>query len=324
MKAITYDTYGPPDVLKSVELEMPTPADNEVLVKIQATSVTTGDYRARSLDMPAGFGLIGRLVFGVFGPRHKVLGTEFAGEIVAIGKAVKQFNIGDAIFAYPGAALGGYAQYAVLAEDKAIARKPANLTSQEAVALSFGGATALNFLRDKAGIKPGDKVLINGASGGVGTAAVQLAKHFGAEVTGVCSTANLDLVRSIGADIVVDYTSEDFSRNGQSYDIILDTTGTLSYAGAEKSLKTNGRFLMVAGSLGQMLKMIFARKKDGKKGIAGYAPELAEELRFLAHLAETGAYRPVIDRCYSMDKIVEAHAYVDTGRKRGNVVIAVD
>lgn len=323
MKAVTYTKYGAPNVLKLTQLSKPIPKDNEVLVKIHATSVTTGDQKARSLDMPRGFGLIGHLVFGIFAPRRETLGTEYAGKIVAVGQSVTRFNVGDDVFAYPGACFGGYAEYATIAEDQAIALMPASLTYKEAAGLSFGAATALNFLRDKAGIKSGDKVLINGASGGVGTAAVQIAKYFGAHVSGVCSTGNMDLVRSIGADSVIDYTREDFSWQADAYDIILDTTGTLSYKSTQKALRTGGRFLMVSGDFPQLLSMIFATKTDGQKGIAGYAPEKADDLKFIAELVEAGQFSPVIDRCYSLGQIQKAHAYVDTGCKRGNVVISV-
>ncbi|WP_306261613.1 NAD(P)-dependent alcohol dehydrogenase [Pararhizobium sp. IMCC21322] len=324
MKAVIYKQYGAPDVLKLSQVTKPTPKDNEVLIKIYATSVTTGDQKARSLDLPRGYGLIGRLVFGTFAPRRKILGTEYAGRIVAVGQSVTRFKIGDDVFAYPGAKFGGYAEYATIAEGAAIALMPASSSYKEAAGLSFGGATALNFLRDKAGIQSGDKVLINGASGGVGTAAVQIAKYFGAHVSGVCSAGNMDLVRSIGADSVIDYTQEDFSWQENAYDIILDTTGTLTYKSAQKALRTGGRFLMVSGDLPQLLSMIFATKTDGKKGIGGYAPEKAEELKFIAELVEAGQFSPVIDRCYPLDQIQKAHAYVDTGRKKGNVIISVD
>ncbi|MEH6726482.1 MAG: NAD(P)-dependent alcohol dehydrogenase [Hyphomicrobiales bacterium] len=323
MKAITYKKYGAPDVLTPEQVPTPTPKDNEVLVKIQATSVTAGDQKARSLDLPRGYGLVGRLVFGILAPRHQILGTELAGRIVAVGRKVTRFKIGDDVFAYPGARLGGYAEYIALPEDAAIALMPSQLSYKEAAGLSFGPATALNFLRDKGGIQSGEHVLIVGASGGVGTAAVQLAKYFGAHVTGVCSTSNIDLVRSIGADEVIDYTREDFSQMGADYDIILDTTGTVSYQSAQKALRSGGRFLMVSGDLPQLLSMSFATKRDGKKGIAGYAPEKAEELAFLAELVEAGHFFPVIDRCYPLDEIQDAHAYVDTGRKKGNVIISV-
>lgn len=324
MKAITYKNYGTPDVLKLEHVVKPNPKDNEIRVKIYATSVTTGDQKARSLDLPRGFGLVGRLVFGVLAPRRKILGTEFAGKIEAIGPGVSRFKVGDDVFAYPGAGFGGYAEYAVIAEDKAIALMPENMSYKEAAVLSFGAGTALTFLRDKAGIQDGDKVLIVGASGSVGTAAIQLAKYFGAHVTGVCSAGNLDLVSSIGADDVIDYTLEDFTQIGVKFDIILDTTGSVSYQRAQKALKKGGRFLMVAGDLPALLAMTFTKKTDGQKGIAGYAPENADDLALIAELAKSGRFRPVIDRCYSLEQIQDAHAYVDSGRKRGNVVICME
>ena len=210
MKAVVYTKYGPPNVVALAEVPKPAPKVHEVLIRIHATTVTTGDWRARSLEMPPGFGLLARLVFGVFGPRKSILGTELAGEIEAVGKAVTRFKPGDQVFAFTGASYGCHAEYRTISEAGMIALKPANLSFEEAAALSFGGTTALSFLQGKGGIKRGDKVLIVGASGGVGTAAVQIAKHFGAKVTGVCSTANLELVRSIGADKVIDYTKEDF------------------------------------------------------------------------------------------------------------------
>ncbi len=323
MKAIVYHRYGQPDVVALAEVPKPTVGDREVLIRIHASTVTTADWRARSLSLPPGFGLMGRLVFGIFGPRKPILGTELAGEVEAVGKVVTRFKAGDQVFAFAGASYGCHAEYRTMAEDGLIARKPANLSFEEAAALSFGGTTALNFLRDKGGIKPGDSVLIVGASGGVGTAAVQIAKHFGAEVTGVCSTANLELVRSIGADRVIDYTSEDFAKSGQTYDIILDTTGTTSSSRCENALKPGGRLLLVLGSFAQSLGMDQPPKASGKKVIAGVPAPSVEDLQLLARLAETGEYKPVIDRIYPLEKAAEAHAYVDTGRKRGSVVVSV-
>lgn len=324
MKAVIYKRYGGPQVLAFEELPTPVPKDNEVLVKVHATSVTAGDQRARSLSLPRGYGLIGRLVFGFFAPRQRILGSEFAGRIIAIGKDVTRFAVGDDVFAYPGARFGGYAEYATLSEDAALAHMPEQLSYKEAVGLSFGPSTALNFLRDKGGIRPGDKVLISGASGGVGSAAVQLAKHFGADVTGVTSTGNIDLVRSIGADRVIDYTQENVLSSDALYDIILDTTGTMDFRTAQVALLADGRFLMVSGDLPQLLSMLLARKNNDKKGVGGYAPESADELKFIAELAAAGQFRPVIDRCYALEEIQTAHAYVDTGRKKGNVIITVD
>jgi NADPH:quinone reductase-like Zn-dependent oxidoreductase len=323
MKAITYNTYGPPSVVSLAEVPKPAPKDNEVLIRIRATTVTTGDWRARSLEMPAGFGLLGRLVFGVFGPRKPILGTELAGVVEGVGKAVTRFKVGDEVFAFPGASYGSHAEYRTMAEDGLIALKPANFSFEEAAALSFGGTTALGPLRDRAGIKPGDKVLVVGASGGVGTAAVQIAKHFGAEVTGVCSTANVELVRAIGADKVIDYAKADFAKLGETWDIILDTTGTAPYARCESVLKPGGRLIVVLGSFAQALGIGRPSKASGKKVIAEVSAIRVEDLHYLARLAEAGEFKPVIDRSYPLEHAAEAHAYVDTGRKRGNVVLMV-
>ncbi|MDB5538513.1 MAG: NAD(P)-dependent alcohol dehydrogenase [Devosia sp.] len=323
MKAIVYHRYGSPDVVSLAEVPKPVPKDNEVLIRIYASTVTTGDWRARSLDLPAGFGFMGRLVFGVFGPRQPILGTELAGEIEAVGRAVTRFKTGDQVFAFPGGKYGGHAEYRTMPEDGMIALKPANLSFEEAAALSFGGTTALAFLRDLAGIKAGDKVLVVGASGGVGTAAVQIARSFGAIVTGVTSTSNLELVRSIGADNVIDYTKEDFSQSGDSWDIILDTTGTAPFARSERVLKPGGRLLVVLGSLAQAMGIGRPAKASGKTVIAAVPKITVEHMQFLAKLAEAGRFKPVIDRGYPLENAAEAHAYVDTGRKRGNVVLTV-
>ena len=320
MKAITYIKYGPPNVLRLKEVPKPTPKDNEVLIKIQATTVTSGDRRVRSLDMPVGFGLIARLVFGVLRPRQPILGTELAGEIESVGKDVKKFKVGDQVFAFSGASMGCHAEYKCVPEEGAVALKPPNLTYDEAAALSFGGTTALDFFR-RGKLQSGEKVLINGASGGVGTAAVQLAKHFGADVTGVCSTANVELVRSLGANHVIDYTKEDFTQNGETYDVIVDTVGTAPFSRSKGSLKERGRLLLVLSGLPAMLQIPWVSMTSSKKVIAGPATERAEDLRFLAKLAEAGEFKPVIDRRYPFEQIAEAHRYVDTGRKRGNVVI---
>ena len=323
MLAIEYEKYGLPDVLKVRDVPKPVPGNTEILVKVHATSVTSGDRLARSLDMPAGFGLIGRLVFGVFGPRRHILGTEFAGEVEAVGGQVTGFKPGDEVFAFPGAGFGGYAQYAIIGQDKAIALKPASLSYSQAVALSFGGGTALNFLRDKGEIKRDDRVLVVGAAGNVGSAAVQLARYFGAHVTGVCHTDNLEMVQSIGADEVIDYTSADFTMTGDTYDIILDTSGTATYRKCEGSLKDNGRLLLVTANLWQLLGMVFTSKKRGKKGIGGYAPERVEDLMFLASLAEKGKFRPYIGKQFPLEHAAKAHAFFERGHKEGSIVITV-
>lgn len=323
MKAVVYEKYGPPDVVHLAEVPKPAPKRNEVLIRIHATTVSTADWRARSLEMPAGFGLLGRLVFGVFGPRKPVLGTELAGVVEAVGEAVTRFKVGDEVFAFPGASYRCHAEYRAMPEDGLIALKPAKVSFEAAASLSFGGTAALNFLRDKARIKRGERVLVVGASGGVGSAMVQVAKHFGAEVTGVCSTSNVELVRSIGANHVIDYTQEDFATTGQTYDIIVDTTGTAPYSRCENVLKPGGRLVVVLGSFAQAMGMGRPSKQSGKTVIAVVATARVEDLQLLARLAETGEFKPVIDRSYPLEDAVEAHAYVDTGRKRGSVVMSV-
>jgi NADPH:quinone reductase-like Zn-dependent oxidoreductase len=322
MKAIVYHRYGGPNVVALAEVPKPTPRDNEVLIRIHATTVTTGDWRARSLDLPGGFGFLGRPVFGMFGPRQPILGTELAGVVEAIGKAVTRFKIGDEVFAFTGARMGCHAEYRAIAEDSLIALKPANLSFEQAAALSFGGTTALAFLT-KGGVKQGDNVLIVGASGSVGTAAVQIATHLGANVTGVCRGANADLVRSLGASAVIDYSREDFALSGATYDVILDTTGTASIGRVEGSLKPGGRLLAVLGSFAQAIGAVRPSKGSRKKIIAEVAAVRPEDLQTLATLAEAGDFVPVIDRSYPLERAADAHAYVDTGRKRGNVVLSV-
>lgn len=322
MQAIVHHRYGGPEVLALAEVPRPVPRDNEVLIRILATTVTSGDWRARSLSLPGGFGWMGRPVFGLFGPRQPILGTELAGVVETIGRKVTRFRPGDEVFGFPGAAYGCHAEYRTMAEDGLIALKPARLSFEAAAALSFGGTTALDALR-KAGIRPGDQVLVVGASGSIGTAAVQLARHFGAVVTGVSSTANLELVRSLGATRVIDYTAEDFAAAGASWDIIVDTTGTAPYARCAGVLKPGGRLVVVLGTLRDALGIGRPGKASGKRVIAGVVRPKPEDLRLLAQLAESGAYLPVIDRSYALRDVPEAHAYVDTGRKRGNVVVRV-
>ncbi len=322
MKAIVYEKYGPPEVLQLKEIEKPTPKDNEVLIKIHATTVTSGDWRMRSLNVPTGFRLIMRLVLGFSKPRKPILGTELAGVVESVGKDVRQFKAGDSVFAFSDATMGCHAEYKCMPEDGAMAFKPANLTYDEAAALSFGGTTALDFFR-KGKLQRGEKVLVNGASGGVGTAAVQLARHFGAEITGVCSTANMELVRSLGAHHVIDYTKEDFTQKGATYDVIIDTVGTTPLSRSKASLKDGGRLLMILAGLPDMLKIPWMSMTGNKKIIAGPATGGAEDLRFLAALAEAGEFKPIIDRRYPFEQIAEAHRYVDSGRKKGNVIITL-
>jgi NADPH:quinone reductase-like Zn-dependent oxidoreductase len=325
MKAIVYHEYGPADVLKLAEVAKPTPKDNEVLIKVHAATVTAGDVNARGFTfVPPGFGLISRLAFGYRHPRKAILGVEVAGEIEAIGKDVTLFKQGDQVFGSTGTQLGAYAEYVCLPEDAALVHKPAHTTFEEAASVPFGATTALYFLRDIAKLHAGQKVLVIGASGGVGVFAVQLAKYYGAEVTGVCSTANLELVKSLGADKVIDYTTEDFTRNGETYDVIFDIVpGRASFAHDKVALKPNGLYLAGAGGLKEFAQMAWAGLTGGKKVVAGMAPDRKKDLVFLTPLLEAGKIRAVIDRRYPFEQTAAAHRYVDTGRKKGSVVITI-
>jgi NADPH:quinone reductase-like Zn-dependent oxidoreductase len=322
MRAITYSQFGSPEVLELREIPKPVPKNREVLIKVRATTATAGDWRARTRHLPKGFGLVGRLFFGVSRPRQPILGSELSGDVDSVGSAVRTFKAGDQVFAFTGARLGYYVEYKCMPEGGALALKPATLSYEETAAMPYGGTTALAFLR-KAKIRSGDNVLINGASGGVGSAAVQLAKYFGAHVTGVCGTGNVEMVRSIGADTVIDYTKEDFTRTGEAYDIIVDTAGTAPFSRSKGSLRKGGRLLLVLATLPDMLQIPWVSMTGSTRVIAGPVGGGAEELRFLAGLAESGRFRPVIDRRYPFDRIVEAHRYLDTGRKRGTVVVTV-
>ncbi len=322
MKAVVYERYGPPDVLQLKEVATPIPKENEILIRVRATTVTAADRRVRSREMPAGFGVMAPLAYGISKPRQPILGTEIAGVVEATGQRVTKFKVGDQVFAFPGASLGGYAEYRCMPEDGPVAEKPENLTYGEAAALSFGGTTALYFLR-KGNLQRGERVLVNGASGGVGTAAVQLAKHLGAEVTGVCSTTNVEMVKSLGADHVIDYTKDDFTQNGKTYDMIVDTVGTAPFSRCKGSLTEQGRLLLVLAGLSEMLAIPWISLTSRRKVIAGMAPERAEDLLYLAKLAAAGEFKPFIDRSYPFEQIAEAHRYIDTGRKRGNVIVTL-
>ncbi len=321
MKAIVYEKYGSPDVLQLKEVEKPMPKDNEVLVKIHATTVTKYDCWARSSTAPPGFWLPSRIASGIRRPKQTILGTDFAGEIESVGKAVKRFKKGDQVFGF-SASLGAHAEYVCMPEGGFVALKPTNLTCEEAAAVPQGALTALYFLR-KANIQSGQKVLIFGASGGIGTYAVQLAKYFGAEVTGVCSNPKLELVKSLGADKVIDYTKEDFTKNGQTYDIIFDTVGKTSVSRSLRSLKVKGFCIFATFGLPMLIQVLWLLRKSSKKAIFGVLKERTEDLIFLKELIEAGEIKPVIDRCYPLEQTAEAHRYVETGNKKGSVVITV-
>jgi NADPH:quinone reductase-like Zn-dependent oxidoreductase len=319
MKAIVCTRYGPPDVLKLKDVARPTPKDNEVLIKIHATTVTSGDVRMRSSTWAPWFWLPARIMFGLTRPRKTIPGNELAGEIESVGKDITLFKKGDQVFGiYWWVSFGGTnAEYICLRENS-VAIKPANMTYEEAAAVPIGGLTALVLLR-KAKIQSGQKVLIVGASGSVGTFAVQLARHFGADVTGVCSTTNIDMVKSLGADRAIDYTNEDFTKNGQTYDIIFDAVMKTSFSRCRHSLKQNGVFITVDYPL---LTAFWTSIVGSRKVVFGVANKI-EDLTFLKELIEAGELKSVIDRRYPLEHTAEAHQYVEKGHKKGNVVITV-
>ncbi|MCI0575104.1 MAG: NAD(P)-dependent alcohol dehydrogenase [Chloroflexi bacterium] len=328
MKAIVWTKYGPPDVLQLKEVEKPTPKDNEVLIKVHAATASTADTELRRLKLPLLFAIPLRLYLGFRRPtRITIPGTEFAGEIVAAGKSVTRYKPGDQVFGYTGLGMGTYAEYMCLPEKPSalasvLAEKPANITYEEAAAVPFGGLEALHSLR-KANIQRGQKVLIVGAGGSIGTYSVQLAKHYGAEVTGVDKPGKLEMLRSIGADHVIDYTQEDFTKSGQTYDVILDTVGKSSFSSSLRSLKENGTYLNANPGLFGGVRMRWISRRSSKRVIPWTAGYTVNNLLALKELIEAGTIKAIIDRRYPLEQIAEAHRYVETGQKKGNVVITV-
>ena len=327
MKAIIWTKYGPPDVLQLKEVEKPTPKEDEVLIRIYATTVTAGDCEARSLKFPILLlSLSMRIYVGLRKPKKiTILGQELAGEIESVGKDVRLFKEGDQVFAATGFGFGAYAEYICLPEKPemaVLAIKPANMTYEQAAAVPTAGLEALHFLR-KGNIQSGQKILINGAGGSIGTFAIQLAKHFGAEVTGVDSPRKLDMLRSIGADQVIDYTQEDFTKSGETYDVIFDVVGKSSFSGSVRSLEQNGRYLLVNPGLSHMIRGRWTSMRSSKKVIFGAASPKTEDLLFLKELIEAGKLKSVLDRRYPLEQTAEAHRYVETGQKMGNVIITV-
>ncbi len=317
MKAAVYTQYGSPEVLRVKQVERPLPQKNEILLRIRATSVNSGDWRLRKADPYAV-----RLFFGLLKPKINILGSVFSGEVESIGEEVKQFKVGDIVFGHTDMSFGSYAEYLSLPEDASIALKPSNISHNEAAVIPFGGVAALHFLK-KAKIQPGQKVLVVGASGSVGSAAVQLAKSFGADVTGVCSTANIALVKSIGANKVIDYTKEDFAGNGETYDVIFDAVNAISVSRSMKSLNKNGIMILSAAGMSEMLQGLWISMTTNKRVLTGVISHKAADIIFLKELIEAGKFKPVIDRTYPLEQIAEAHAYAEKGHKKGNIAINI-
>ncbi len=330
MKAIVYTEYGAPEVLHLADVEKPAPQDNEILIRVSAASVNFGDLMARNFgnisagefNMPAILYFPARIAFGLRKPKKHILGSEFAGTVAAVGAAVTRLKPGDAVFGYRGPSMGAYAEYLCMPETGIVALKPINLSDAQAAAVPYGGLTALTLLR-RVNIQPGQRVLINGASGGIGAAAVQLAKHQGAHVTGVCGAPRLDYVKALGADQVIDYTQVDFTQNGETYDLIFDILGRSSFARCKDSLKPNGVYLPVSFKMKAVLQMLWTKFVGDKKVICALSDEKPADLMFLKELIETGQYTALVDRTFPMEAAAEAHRYVASGHKQGNVALMV-
>ena len=309
--------YGPPEVLQIKEVAKPAPKEDEILLRIRATAVNSGDVRLRKADPFAV-----RIIFGLLKPKINILGSVFSGEVESVGGEVKLFKVGDHVFGHTDMRFGAYAEYVCLPQNGSFTIKPASISHHEAAAIPFGGVTALHFM-SKAMIKPDQKVLVVGASGAVGTAAVQLAKSYGAIVTGVCSTANIDLVKSIGADRVIDYLKQDFTINGDTYDLIFDAVNAISVSRSLKSLTKNGKMILGAAGVPEMVQGLWTSMTSERKIMTGVISHKAADIIFLKGLIEKGKYKSVIDRTYPLDQIAEAHTYVEKGHKRGNVIVAI-
>jgi NADPH:quinone reductase-like Zn-dependent oxidoreductase len=331
MNAIVYTKYGPPEVLQLKEVEKPVPKDNELLIRVLATTVGFGDILARKFNtitprnftMPALFWLLARLDFGFRQPRKTILGSEFSGVVESVGKGVKRFRAGDSVFGYRGSAFGAYAEYLRMPENGTVAPKPANLSFEEAATIPYGALMALNLLK-KVNIQKGQKVLINGASGGIGSAALQLAKHYGAEVSAVCSTPRVELAKSLGAHQVIDYNCDDFTQNGETYDLIMDILGKSSFSRCKKSLTPGGRYLLVSFKMKQLFQMLWTSLIGGKKVICALAMDKQEDLMHIKQLVEAGTIKPFHDRSYTLQETAEAHRYVESGQKKGAVIITLE
>ncbi len=332
MKAITFSEYGSPDVLHQAEIAKPTPKDNEILVRVRAAAVNYGDLSARrfahlsssEFNMPALIYLFARLAFGWNKPKIHTLGSEFAGEVEAVGSSVTKFKTGDTIFAYTGANLGANAEYICLPESGLVALKPANLDYAEAATLPYGALMASSLL-NKVNLQPGQKILVNGASGGIGAMAVQLAKqHYRAEVTGVCGTPRMNYVKALGADEVIDYQKQDFTQSGETYDVIFDVLGRVSFARAANSLKPQGILLYASFKSRALLDMLRTALSGSKKVICAFSDEKVESLELVRELAEAGKIKTVIDKRFPLSQTAEAHRYIEAGHRQGNVVISMD
>ena len=331
MKAIKYTTYGSPDVLQLVELEKPVPADNEILIQVHATHVNFGDITARKFNqlaadefhMPSPLLLVSKFVFGFTKPKVNILGSEFSGKVESVGSKVAKFKVGDDVFGYRGPAMGANAEYLAVAEDSMVTLKPSNMRHEEASTIPYGALTALTLLR-KLNIQPGQKVLINGASGAIGSHALQLAKYYGAEVTGVCSTVRVEFVKALGADHVIDYTKEDFTGNGEKYDVIFDVLGKTDFSRSKASLTENGIHFYASFKMKQLFQMFWTSiTGSNKKVVCALSNENIDDLVFIRERIEAGDIKTVIDRHYPLEETAEAHRYLESGNKRGNVVIMI-